>query len=123
MRDVSINDLADLVVSDVPDSDKRIEKMFDWHFTREMEVTRWILGVAATVGAALLVAVFKAEISPGWRQAVFLLALPSVTASYGLFRLYRARAIHRQFVVALRIHSRLRQVRPFLVRYRKERYR
>jgi hypothetical protein len=121
VRDVSINDIADLVVSDVPDPDKRIEKMFDWHFARDIEITRWVLGVAATVGAALLVAVFKAEISPNWWQALLLLAIALVTATYGLFRLFRARSIHRQFVVALRIHSSLRQVRPFLIRYRQAR--
>lgn len=121
MRDVSINDLADLVISDIPEPDKRIEKMFDWHFARDLEVTRWVLGVAATVGGALLIAVFKSEISANWWQVLLLTAIPALTASYGFFRLIRARSIHRQFVVALHIHSKLRRIRPFLMRYNQAR--
>ncbi len=121
MRDIALNDLADLVVAQIPDGDKRIEKMFDWHFARDMEVTRWVLGAAATIGGALLVAVFKAEIIPSWWQALLLIVIPTVTASYGLFRLSRARSIHRQFVAALRIHSDFNRIRPFLVLYRQVR--
>jgi hypothetical protein len=54
MKDISVKDLADLVVSEVPEADSRIEKLFDWHFQRDTMITKWILGIAASLGVTTL---------------------------------------------------------------------
>ena len=119
MRDLSVKELSDLVVADVPDADARIEKMFGWHFERDMAITRWMLGAAAALAVSALVAFFKAEIKPNWWQTVLLTGIPLVTSSYGVYRLAQIRSIHGQFVSALKIYNELKQIRPFIVRYRR----
>lgn len=121
MKDISIRDLADLVVSEVPEADSRIEKVFDWHFQRDTMVTKWILGAAASLAVSILIAFFKAEISPNWWQTCFLIALPVGTSSYGFYRLVHMRSIHRQFVSALRIYNDLKRIKPFISKYRETR--
>lgn len=118
MKDISIKDLANLVVSEVPEADSRIEKLFDWHFQRDTMISKWILGVAASLGVSILAAFFKADISPNWWQTCLLVALPMATSSYGIFRIIHMRSIHRQFFAALRIYNDLKRIKPFISRYR-----
>ena len=119
MREQSVRDLVDRVVADVDDGVSRIQQMFEWHFARDMSITKWVLSAAAGLGTAFLVAVFKAEISPNWWQIIFMVVIPLSISSYGFNRLLRLRSIHRQFVQALRLHAELKEIRPFLVLYRR----
>jgi hypothetical protein len=119
MRDISIRDLIDLVVADVPEADARIQEMFNWHFSRDMAITKWFLGAAASLAVSALVAYFNSEIHFLWWQTLILITLPLLTSTYGVYRLAKVRRIHRQFVAALRIYNELRQIRPFLVQYRR----
>ena len=119
MRDISIRDLIDLVVADVPEADARIQEMFSWHFERDMTITKWFLGAAASIAVSALIAFLKAEIDILWWQTIIMVALPLLTSTYGVYRLAKGRRIHRQFVAALRIYNELRQIRQFLVQYRR----
>ena len=119
MRDLAIRDLIDLVVADVPDADARIQEMFNWHFARDMAITRWFLGAAASLAVSSLVAYYRAQIQTVWWQTLILIALPLLASTYGVYRLVRVRQIHRQFVAALRIYNELRQIQPLLVQYRR----
>jgi len=118
MKDISIKDLQDLVIAGVDDADSRLEQMFKWHFEREMTITKWVLGTAATLAVGLLVAYFKTEIRPSLWQSIGLGLLPLATSSYGFYRFLRTRSIHRQFISALRIYTLLKSIRPFIVMYR-----
>ena len=46
MRDITVREIIDLVASEVPTAESRIEKMFDWYFQRDMTITKWVLGAA-----------------------------------------------------------------------------
>jgi hypothetical protein len=118
MRDVALRELIDIVVADVPEPEKRLEKVFDWETSRNLEVAKWVLGASAAVFAAVLVAYLKGEITkPSWHLPAGLLA-SVLTATYGLYRLRQMRAAHRQFIASMTLLSELLRIAPFLKKYR-----
>ena len=118
MKQLLIKDLADLVVADVPEAEARIQRMFEWQFDRSMKICQWVFGFTASLSIAVAVAFFNSELDMTWWQvgAVVLFALG--TAIYGILRLWELRFVHRQFVAALKLYSELKEIRPFIVRYR-----
>lgn len=121
MKDISIKDLLDLVTADVPDAENNIQQMFDWHFQRNMMVAKWIMGAVASLLIAALLAYFKAEIKLNWWQAVLAIGILLSASTYGFYRLYQIRSMHRQFVSALKIYNELKKIAPFISRYREVR--
>ncbi len=49
MQDISIRELIDLVTAQVSDSESRIQRVYEWHFEREMTICKWVLGVAVSL--------------------------------------------------------------------------
>ena len=117
MKDISINDLIDLVEADVSDVEGRLQKMFEWHFTRDLEISKWALGAAASFAVAFGIALFNAT-GPAIVTAVAVVGIPSAIATYGFARLYRMRNIHRQYIAALKLYAELKSLRPFFVKYK-----
>ncbi len=70
MRNLKIKDLIDLVIAETPNAEVRIEKIFEWHFERIKITSQWVLGIAATVSAAFLLAFFKAELKINLLQII-----------------------------------------------------
>ena len=64
MKTIQLRQLIDLVAGDVNDSESRIEKVFEWRFERDLVVVRWLLGIAASLALAVVVA-FLRENPPG----------------------------------------------------------
>ena len=118
MKDLEITQLIDLVVSDVPDAEGKIQKMFEWHYDRVMTLTQWILGATASLVVAVLVAFFRAELELLWWQTLIIFAAALGTGSYGIYRLFELRSLHKQYVAALKLYCGLKAMRPFLLRYR-----
>lgn len=54
MDKLSILDLIYLALSNPQNPELRLEKIFDWYFTREIEIVKWSLGAASGVVVALL---------------------------------------------------------------------
>ena len=119
MKDLRVKDLVDLVVADVPDASDRIETMFKWHHDRVMRTSQWALGLSASLTVALGVVVFRAELQLAWWQMVLVVAAALGTAAYGLYRQWQLRSIHRQFVSALKLYCELKEMAPFIARYRR----
>src|SRR5437763_6347386 len=67
MRDLTIRDLIDLVLSETADPAERIQKMFEWHFDRAKTIVTWWLGAASSIVIALIATYFseKSRLS-GW---------------------------------------------------------
>lgn len=118
MRDISIKEIIDLVASEVPDSEERIEKMFDWHFQRDMTITKWILSAAASLVVAVLVAFSKSELAVPWWQIGIISLFAFATSTYGFFRIYRIRLLHKQFIATLKLYCEFKKIAPFIKRYR-----
>lgn len=118
MRELTVKDLLDLIVADVPDAPGRIQKVFEWHFERVKTTAQWVLGAAASLFVSSLIPFFKAELQLSWWQTLLLFLSAAGTASYGIYRLWQLRTLHREFVAALKLHSEFKQMRPFFLRYR-----
>ena len=117
MKDININDLIDLIVADVSDIEGRLQKMFEWHFTRDLEIAKWVLGAAASFAVAFGIALFNAK-NPPIVTVIAVLGLPAAIASYGFARLFRMRNIHRQYIAALKLRSQLAAIKPFISKLR-----
>ena len=118
MRTLTIRDLLDLVVADVPDAPGRIQKIFEWHFDRVKSNAQWVLALAASLFVSTLIAYSKAELRVSLWQASLLFAVTAGTASYGLLNLWKLRTLHKEFIAALRLHCEFSKMRPFFLRYR-----
>jgi hypothetical protein len=117
VKDININDLIDLIVADVSDIEGRLQKMFEWHFTRDLEIAKWVLGAAASFAVAFGIALFNAK-NPPIVTVIAVLGLPAAIASYGFARLFRMRNIHRQYIAALKLRSQLAAIKPFISKLR-----
>ena len=120
MFDLSIRDIIDLVTAQVPDAEARIQKVYEWHFERVKTTSQWILGAAASLFIAVLVAFFKAELKLVWWQNALIALFAIGTGTFGIYRLWQLRSIHRQFIAALKIYCEFKEIRSFLSRYREE---
>lgn len=118
MRDLTVKDLLDLVDSEAPNPADRIERMYGWHFERSMTAVRLTLGLAATLLVAMLVALVQNKsgtpdvlIGGGFAAA-------AATATYGVYRFWELRRIHREYVASLRLLGEINPLGAFLRRYR-----
>jgi len=118
MRDLTVRDLIDLVLSQTTDPSDRIEKMFEWHFDRAKTIVTWWLGAASSIVIALIATYFseKSRLTGWWAIVVLILAICSFV--FALYRLYLMRRINREFIAALSLFSRLGRIEPFLRIYR-----
>jgi len=120
MRELSIKDLLDLVVAEVPDAATRIQKMFEWHFERVKVISQWILGATASLFIYILVAFFKADLELEAWQIILIVLFALCTSTYGIYLLWQLRSLNRQFIAALKLFYEFKKIRPFLIRYREE---
>lgn len=114
MKTIQIRHLIDLVAGDVDDGESRIEQVFKWRFERDLVVIRWLLGLAASLSVAVLVAYFRFgvtnEASPGGLLGVELvgaLSLAVASATYGIYRLIQLRRLHEHYVAALKLYGQI----------------
>ena len=120
MRELSMKELIDLVVAEVPQAETRIQKMFEWHFERVKITSQWVLAAAASLSISVLVAFFKAELKLVWWQTTLIVFLAVATATYGVYCLWQLRSLNRQFVAALKLYCEFKRMKTFLVEYRKQ---
>ena len=118
MKDITLKELVDLAVASVSEPDSRIEKMFDWHFERELTITKWLLGAAASIFVAMLISYYKQEFNVATWQIILGIIIVLASFSYGIYRLLKLRNIHKQFVSALKLLKELTNIVPFLRTYR-----
>lgn len=118
MKDISISELITLIAADLDDPEERVEKMFDWYIDRSKVTVQWILGGAASLFLAVLVAFSRNELSLPWWQTGLVALFALGTGSYGLLRLRALGGAAQQYVAAIAICARLKQIRRFLAAHR-----
>lgn len=116
-----MKELVDLAVSEIPEPESRIQKMFEWNFERDMTLARSLVGVAASIFVAIAVALFRNEIQLAWWWVLIVITSAMVVFAVGLYRFRQVRNVHKQFVSALKLHQELHQVAPFLKAYLRSR--
>ena len=121
MKDISVKELSDLVVAEVPDPESRVQRMFEWHFERDMTLAKAFLGAAASIAIAVAVALFKNEVQVAWWWVLAVVTSSVVCFVIGMNRFRRLRNIHKQFVDALKLQHELQQIASFLRSYLRRR--
>lgn len=118
MKDIRISDLIDLVDAGAIEPEKRIEKIFDWQIQRQMEIAKWFLGAAASLGIGIVIAstsstaVFTAI---HWALAgVAIVAL----GGFGTLQFIRGKKLSECFLSSIVLLNRLAKLRQFIARYR-----
>jgi hypothetical protein len=118
MRKTDISELIDLVASDVAEAEKRLEKVYDWEAARSLEVVKWVLGFAAALFVAVLVAFFREEITRSGWELPFGVLTSLLTATYAFYRLFRLRRMQTQYLTAILLLAELQRIGPFVRAYR-----
>lgn len=121
MKEVKVKDLVDLAVSDVDSCDLKIQKIYEWYFERIKTSAQWILGAAASLFVALVAAFIKGDLSYGSKKSYAIISLILLAGGIGIVQMHSLRNIHKQFIGALKLHSELKKVKPFLMLYRQRR--
>lgn len=120
MKNLLLKDLIDIVASEAQVPEARLEKIYDWVIQRNLEISKWLLGLTATVAATFLITLFKEELkSPFWLNIIIFIAM-LLSGSYGFLRLYRYRQIQREYIAALKLHNDLKRISSFIQKYRNE---
>lgn len=112
-------DLMRLAESDESDMESVIKASFDWEHARRLEIAKWLLAT----GAAAIISVFALLSRQATLSTWIMIGLPAsggVLAMTGYVALRRAGNVHARFVQTSILCARLRTVRPFLQRLRRE---
>ncbi|MEI2360505.1 hypothetical protein [Priestia megaterium] len=120
MKDINIHDLMDLILADVPDSDEKIQKMFEWHFDRLKTLSTWILGTSITTVVAVFVSYMRTNSSMSGWYVIATLLLGLCTSCYGIYLLWVLRKLNKQFINSLKLHSKLSKMKKFIVKYQEK---
>ena len=118
MKQIQISSLIDIASSGVEDPEARIQKLFEWRFDHAMSVAKWALGLAASLVVVVLVAYFRAPTNIDLTELGYALLAAFISGSYGVYVLFRLRSINAEFVSALTLLARLRDLAPFVIRFR-----
>lgn len=121
MRTISLRELIDLVAGDVNDAESRIQKVFEWRFEHDMSITKWALGLAASLTIAVLVAFFRGgtgSVQVTKTELGIALAFALASATYGIYAIIQLRRVNREFIAALKLYSKFHSVRDFIHLYR-----
>jgi len=115
-----IRELLDLVESNAPEPEKRIEKIFDWRHARLLETAKWALGLSATLAVALAVSTVKNELQVGKGIRAFVVGVVVFAAVSGTIALMRGERVQRDYAAALALVARLTTFRELIRRYRQK---
>jgi hypothetical protein len=122
MTNIRIRDLIDLVASETPEPGKSLEKVFEWAHSRNLELIKWLLALAAALLAPLAIAFARGDL--GTRASTLWLAwtlFGSVLfAGIGLTMLARGRRLYRRYIAAQTLLGELMKIAPFIERYREQ---
>ncbi|MED3066166.1 hypothetical protein P4310_11480 [Bacillus thuringiensis] len=119
MKDLSIQEIVELVIAETPDAEDRIQKMYEWHFESVKSLSQWCLGASVSIIVGFFVALFKSTTSngPSWWQVLLVIILVSSTACYGLYLKWKLKSINKQYVSALKLFAEVKEIKTFISRY------
>jgi hypothetical protein len=121
MTSIRIRDLIDLIASETPEPGKSLEKVFEWAHSRNLELIKWLLALAAALLAPLAIAFARGDIGTGGASISWLawtLFGSVLFAGIGLTMLARGRRLYRRYLAAQALLGELMKIAPFIERYR-----
>lgn len=130
MVKLTIRDVIDLVASEVPNPESRLEKVYDWAHARRLELVKWLLATGVALFAPVVVALARGELiqsgsgsssGSGSQLWLGLTLFGAVSISIaGLVVLIQTRRRYRAYLASQALLGEIRKIAPFLERYRKE---
>lgn len=122
---LTISQLLELTANGMQDTDKRIEKAFDWHHARRLELAKWMLSLALGLLAGLVASFARGpyEFGPTY------LANPEYNVEWwlvwlglgffgaaiaGLYAVDQLQGVNAEYFASLKLVNRLGKVRPLL---------
>lgn len=121
MKDISLKELVDLVVAEVTEAESYIEKMFEWYFERDITLTKWLLGAAASITVAVVLAIFRNQAQLASPYTILIVLCAGACFLVGIYRFVQLRKVHKQFVSTLKLYRDLQNIGPFINVYRRTR--
>jgi hypothetical protein len=122
MTNIRIRDLIDLVASKTPEPAKALEKIFQWAHSRNLELIKWLLALAAALLAPLAIAFARGDVgnhaSVSW--LAWTLFGSVLFAGIGLTLLARGRRLYRRYLAAQTLLGELMKIAAFIERYREQ---
>jgi hypothetical protein len=112
--DLSARFLLSLVVSGTHDSEKTIEKIFDWHFHHTLFSVKLFVGGGLAILASLLITFYRGELDNYPFLSVVAFAGAILTVVAGLFRFTQLRQIPFEYIQALHL---LKNAAPLIKRF------
>lgn len=125
MLDLNIRDLIDLIDANCQNNEDRIQKMYQWDFDKTKLICQISIGISVSflvlIGTSYFQNITSAKpILISWDILVITIFFALCPAGYGIFHLYRLTTIHRQYVIALKLLHQIREIQPFITRYRQQ---
>ena len=122
---LKLRHLIQLVAGGGTDLQKVLEKSFEWEHARQLELGKWLLAVASSLTVVVAAALASKQFDANAGAFGFTYSQIAFTASgfftfAGLAAFYRARAIHKRFLLTSSVLATLVEIQPFLQRLRRE---
>ena len=119
-QSITIRDLMDIVLSDVPNPEVQIWNVFEWQRLRVMEIAKWSLGASASVGLFVLASAF-AKRGPDPAEFTVSVVLVLLTAVNGMYQLRRLRRFSEEYIASLEMVDTIKRIGPFIRLYYRSR--
>jgi len=118
MKDIRISDLIDLVHAEAAEPEKRLEKMFEWQIQRQLEIAKWVLGAAASLGVGVVIASTSSSAKLTTTHWILAGVAIVILGSFGAFQFVRCRQFSECYLSSIVVLGHLAKLRPFISRYR-----
>jgi hypothetical protein len=101
--------LVNLVKADIPDNEKteRLEKMYDWLITHELEHAKFLIGTGFTFLLGLFFAHFKGEVNHYVSLAELALISSIIAIIVGFIYFWRIKTIQNDYPLNLYAYKKL----------------
>jgi ABC-type glycerol-3-phosphate transport system permease component len=114
---MNVADIEYLLAADDDAPAEHLKQLMHWHFERAMTSARLSFGAAASLLAALLAALFGSKTHLSIAEGVLVGIGIIVATAFGAYRLNRTKAIHEDYVAALRLLREMAPLTPLLRLY------
>ena len=116
---VDLLDLFELVASDRSNAATVLQKTFDWRHTRGLEVGKWFLAIGLALFVTYVTLLLDAATPTSIYLHVAISAVATLCCVFGLIGIWRLRQLDRRYTRLAALVADLEELRPFLVRLRR----
>ncbi len=122
---LTLGHLVQLVAANQDDPQKIVEKSFEWEHTRSLEMAKWLLALSSSILVAISAATLSRQFNIeakffGVSIIQIVLGLATLFGVSGILTILRSYVLHQRYVETSALLAGLIEIRPFLVRLKKQ---